>query len=139
MQNDNSQYYKNAQNAMQGYSIENVKPAIPIIICMMGFSILMAAVFLFLIVKFPKFVFIFMLVLGLAFFSSVTALLFYIEAFVPAIILCVIIGLLLFILICTWKKIKTGLALLSVASKFLIERPGVIFAPIAVLLFVIVF
>lgn len=85
----------------------------------MAFTVVMAALFLCLLVKFPKCIFVSMLIFGFLLIGAITALLFYIGALVPAIIMCVLMGILLLILCCTYKKIKTGIALLNIASKFL--------------------
>lgn len=124
---------------MQGYNIENLKPAIPVIAGMMGLSIIMAVVFLCFLVRFPKCVFIFMMVLGVLLLIAITALLFYVRAFAAAIILCVLIIALVGVLFCTFPKLKTGLILLNIASKFLSERPSVFVAPVFVLIFIVVF
>jgi len=61
-----------------------------------------------------------MLFIGFILFAGVAGILFYIGALIPAIIMTVLITILVIILCCTWKKIKTGLVLLNIASKFLI-------------------
>lgn len=106
---------------------------------MMALTVIMAMLFLCLLVRFPQCVFVTMLVLGFLLLGAVTALLFYIGALVPAIIMCVIIGVMVIILCCTFKKIKTGIALLNIASRFLSEMPSTFLAPIFILIFILTF
>ena len=106
---------------------------------MMTLTIFMAIIFLFLLVKFPKCIFATMLVLGGLLIAAITVLLFYIGALVPAIIMCVIFVVLICILACTFKKIITGIVLLNIASKFLMEKPSTFIAPIFTLIFVLAF
>ena len=64
-----------------------MKPAIPVISGMMGLTLLMAVLFLFLLVKFPYCIFVSMLFIGTFLIGAVTALLFYIKELLPAIIM----------------------------------------------------
>ena len=83
----------------------------------MSLTVIMALMFLFLLVKFPKCIFGFMLILG-----------------------GLVIGALLIIVVCcSMKRVMTGFALLNVASKFLSEKPSTFVAPIVVLFFIVVF
>lgn len=71
--------------------------------------------------------------------GTITALLFYVGALVLAIILCVLSFVLVVVLICTFKKIRTGIVLLNIASKFLLEKPSTFLAPVFVMIFILVF
>ena len=106
---------------------------------MMGLTVMMAILFLCLLVRFPKCIFITMLILGALLMGTITALLFYVGALVPAIILCVLSFVLVVVLICTFKKIRTGIVLLNIASKFLLEKPSTFLAPVFVMIFILVF
>lgn len=116
-----------------------MKPGIPIIAGMMAFTVVMAMLFLCLLVKFPKCVFATMMVLGFLLLGAITALLFYVGALAPAIIMCVFMGIIFIILCCTYKKIKTGIALLNIASKFLAEMPSTFLAPVFIMIFILTF
>ncbi len=116
-----------------------MKPAIPVISGMMGLTLLMAVLFLFLLVKFPYCIFVSMLIIGTVLIGTVTALLFYIKALVPAIIMCILCFILFCVLACTFRKIKTGIVLLNIASKFLLAKPFTFLAPAFTLIFVVVF
>ena len=106
---------------------------------MMGLTVMMAILFLCLLVRFPKCIFITMLILGALLMGTITALLFYVGALVPAIILCVLSFVLVVVLICTFKKIRTGIVSLNIASKFLLEKPSTFLAPVFVMIFILVF
>lgn len=106
---------------------------------MMSLTVIMALMFLFLLVKFPKCIFGFMLILGGLVIGALAFLFFYIRSFVPAIIMCVVGALLIIVVCCSMKRVMTGFALLNVASKFLSEKPSTFVAPIVVLFFIIVF
>ena len=116
-----------------------MKPAIPIMAGMMTFTVVMALLFLLLLAKFPKCIFIFMLILGAVLMGAITFLFFYIRSFVPAIVMCVVSGLLILVVCCSLKRVMTGFALLNIASRFLSERPSTFVAPIVVLFFIVVF
>ena len=98
----------------------------------------MAILFLCLLVRFPKCVFITMLILGAALMGTITALLFYIGALIPAIIMCILSFVLVVVLLCSFNKIRTGIVLLNVASKFLLEKPSTFLAPVFVMIFIVV-
>lgn len=124
---------------LHGYNFENLKPGIPIIIGMMALSFLMSIVFLCLLTRFPTCIFITMLILGAILFAAVTVLLFYAQALIPAIIMCILFILLIIVLCCTFNKIRTGLVLLKIASRLLAEKPSIFLAPIFVMIFIIAF
>lgn len=124
---------------LHGYNLENLKPGIPIIVGMMALSFVMAVLFLCLLVRFPACVFVVMLVLGVGMFAAVTGLLFYAQAWLPAVVMCVLFVLLVVVLCCTFKKIRIGLVLLKIASRLLIEKPSIFLAPIFVMIFIISF
>lgn len=71
--------------------------------------------------------------------GTITALLFYIGALIPAIIMCILSFVLVVVLLCSFNKIRTGIVLLNVASKFLLEKPSTFLAPVFVMIFIVVF
>lgn len=124
---------------LQGYNLENLKPGLPVIIGMMALTVVMAVLFLCLLVRFPKCIFVTMLILGALLMGTITALLFYVGALVPAIVLCVLSFVLVVVLCCTFRKIRTGIVLLNIASRFLMEKTSTFLAPVFVMIFILVF
>lgn len=111
----------------------------PIIGSMMAIAVVIAFALLCLLVAFPTCIFVTMLGLGFLAIIGVTAIFFYLSCWIMAINLSILIGILAFILAYAHKKIKIGLALLNLSSKFLKLTPSLFMTPICMLILMITF
>lgn len=110
-----------------------------IICAMIAISVVIALAALCLLVAFPSCIFVTMLFLGFIAIMGVTAIFFYLSCWILAIKLTISIGVLAYILAYSRKKVKIGLALLNISSKFLKLTPTLFLTPICLLILVITF
>lgn len=105
----------------------------------MVLAVVLALALLCLLVVIPTCIFVTMLLLGFLAIISVTAIFFYLKCWIMAINLTILVVLLAFILAYSHKKIKIGLALLKLSSKFLKQTPSLYMTPICLLILIIAF
>jgi hypothetical protein len=103
---------------------------------MLGLAVVLSIASLCLLTALPRFTLIFMIIFGILATIGVSGLFFYIGYFLPAAIVLAIAFIILLVILCSFKKIKIGLSLLSIASKFLKSRPSLYVSPFVLLIFI---
>ena len=119
--------------------IENLKPAVPVIIGMIALAVVTAVMFLVLLMKFPECMFYTMLAISAILMVVLIIILVATANYIAAIILAVIFLVFACVLLCNQEKIRIGIVLLYTAASFLSEKKTVFLAPFFMLIFVLLF
>lgn len=109
-------------------------PAIPYIVAMGAFAIILAFVVIILTSKAPKCMIYSMIVLNFVLLLGgiVSSIIF--QVYQAALILGIVMAVWACVLFCLRKQLQVGITLLKVTGSFIQEKPGVLLAPVIVLL-----
>ena len=106
---------------------------------MIAFAMVLALLFLFLLVKFPKPMFYGMCFITAAILIGIVIVSFVVGAYFVGIIALVILALYACVYFCSRDKIAEGIVLMQVACKFISQKPSIFLIPFFMMLFVVVF
>ena len=130
---------KTSVNTTNQVDLENLKPAIPTIVGMIGLAIVLSIIFMCMLSRFPKCMFYTMLILTAILLIALIIAMFAAGSIVGGVLLLIVLLIYGCFLCCCREEIRVGIVLLETSANFLLEKPSVYCAPIFITFFVIIF